>query len=144
MFPKGQATEEAKKRKVTHIPGRPGDRGSKKEKGHAYFRKAKRRRCYKRERSRMFPQGQATEGAKNRKVTHVPERAAARRLTRVLPEENKALHCPKLRIVQSFALSKASNCRAKRHEFSGGSGSARDRHGTKKRNACSMRGLVVY
>lgn len=47
----------------------------------------------------MFPQGQATEKAKNRKVTHVPERAAARRLTRVLPEENNASHCPKLRIV---------------------------------------------
>lgn len=60
--------------------------------------------------SHMFQEGQATEEAKKRKVTHVPERAAARRLTRVLPEENNASHCPKLRIVQSFALSQTSHC----------------------------------
>ena len=127
IIPEGQATEEAKKRKVTHNSERLSDGGAIKEKGHAYFRKSKRQRRQKRERSRIFPEGQATEGAKKRKVTHVPERAAARRLTRVLPEENNASHC-----------------RAKRHEFSGGSGSASDRHGSKKRNACSMRGLVVY
>ena len=74
IIPEGEATEEAKKRKVTHISERPSDRGSKKEKGHAFSRKAKRRKRQKRERSRIFPEGQATEGAKKKKVTHISER----------------------------------------------------------------------
>ena len=61
MFLEAIATEGSKKRKVTHISGRQSDGGAKKEKGHAYFRKAKRRRCEKRERSRIFLEGKATE-----------------------------------------------------------------------------------
>jgi len=35
IIPEGQATEETKKRKVTHNSGRPSDGRGKKEKGHA-------------------------------------------------------------------------------------------------------------
>ena len=78
MFQEVHATEEAKKRKVTHNSGRPSDGRDKKEKGHAYFRKDKRQRCYKIERSRIFPEVQATEGAKKKKVTHIFERPGDR------------------------------------------------------------------
>ena len=61
MFLEDIATEGPKKRKVTHFSGSHSDGGAKKEKGHAYFRKAKRRRCEKRERSRIFLEGKATE-----------------------------------------------------------------------------------
>ena len=68
-FPEDIATEEQKKRKVTHVSGRQSDRGAKKEKGHACFREAKRQRGKKRERSRMFTEGKATEESIKRKVT---------------------------------------------------------------------------
>jgi len=61
MFPEGKATEEKKK-----------------EKGHAYFRKAKRQRSKKRERSRMFPEAIATEVRKMKKVTHISRRQSDR------------------------------------------------------------------
>ena len=67
-----------KKRKVTHISGRQSDGGAKKEKGHAYFWKAKRQRSEKRERSRIFLEGKATEEQKKRKVTHVSVRQSDR------------------------------------------------------------------
>ncbi len=70
MIPEGKATEAQKKRKVTHDSGRQSDGGAKKEKGHAYFRKSKRRRHKKVERSRMVPKSKATEEQKSRKVTH--------------------------------------------------------------------------
>jgi len=74
MIPKGRATEEQKSRKVTHIFGSQSDRGAKKEKGHAYFRKSKRQRHKKVERSRMIPKVKATEAQKSRKVTHGSEK----------------------------------------------------------------------
>ena len=43
--------------------------GAKKEKGHAYLRKANRRKVQKRERSRIFAEGKSTERQKKRKVT---------------------------------------------------------------------------
>ena len=87
MIPEVKAIEAQKKRKVTHGSGRQSDgvakkekvthdsesqsgRGAKKEKGHAYFRKSKRQRSKKVERSRMIPEGRATESQKSRKVTH--------------------------------------------------------------------------
>jgi len=48
MFPEDIATEGPKKRKVTQVSGGRSDRGGKKEKGHAYFWKAKRQRSKKR------------------------------------------------------------------------------------------------
>ena len=74
MFSEGKATEGLKKKKVTHVFGRQSDGGAKKEKGHACFQEAKRRKYPKRKRSRMFPGGEATEGQKKRKVTHVSRR----------------------------------------------------------------------
>ena len=71
MVPEGRATEAQKKRKVTHDSGRQSDRVAKKEKGHAYFRKSKRQRSKKGERTRMIPEGRATESQKRKKVTHI-------------------------------------------------------------------------
>ena len=77
-FPEGVATEGAKKRKVTQFSGRHSDGGAKKEKGHAYFWKAKRQRRKKRKRSRSFPEDIATEVRKKRKVTLVSGRQSDR------------------------------------------------------------------
>ena len=78
MFLEGKATEEQKKRKVTQVSGGRSDRGGKKEKGHAYFWKAKRQRGQKRKRSRSFPEAIATEVRKKRKVTHISGRQSDR------------------------------------------------------------------
>ena len=71
ILPESAATEARKERKVTHPSGKRSDRGGKREKGHASFRKAQRQRSKKRERSRIFPDGAATGEQKKRKVTHL-------------------------------------------------------------------------
>ena len=72
------ATSSHFRQKVTHIPGKLSDRGSIKEKGHSFSRKAKRQRRRKRKRSLFFPEAQATEAPKSQKVTHIPEKAGDR------------------------------------------------------------------
>ena len=61
MFPKGEATEDEKTRKVTHVSGRRSDGSDKTEKGHPFFQKVKRRGRQNRERSPIFLEGIATE-----------------------------------------------------------------------------------
>jgi len=71
MIPESEATEAQKDQKVTHDSGKRSDGSRKKSKGHAGFRKAKRQKRKKIKRSRMIPEGEATEAEKNQKVTHV-------------------------------------------------------------------------
>jgi len=74
MFPESDATEAPKQRKVTHVSGRRSDGSDKTEKGHPFFQKVKRRGRQNRERSPIFPGGEATEATKQRKVTHFSRR----------------------------------------------------------------------
>ena len=54
MFPEDKATEEQKKRKVTHVSGRQSDGGVNKEKGHYFAGGFKEIREQSGKRSRMF------------------------------------------------------------------------------------------